>query len=112
MNENNETITPSCGNVFEDLGFPDAEEMLVKADLAISIKEIMKNKGLTQVQAAKIIGMPQPKLSAMLRGQFRGVSEAKMMECITRLGRNVQIVISSEECPASSPGRIEVSMSV
>jgi predicted XRE-type DNA-binding protein len=50
---------------------------------------------MTQTQAAEVLGMPQPKLSNMLRGQFRGISEAKMLECLTRLGWDVQIVVKT-----------------
>lgn len=67
--------------------------MLVKASLAAKIGEIIKHRHLTQQQAAEILGMPQPKLSGMLRGQFRGISEAKMLDCLNRLGRDVQIVV-------------------
>lgn len=80
-------------NVYADLGVADAEEMLVKAQLAAKIAEIIKLRKLTQIQAAALLGMPQPKLSNMLRGRFRGISEAKMLECMTLLGRDVQIVV-------------------
>lgn len=80
-------------NVYRDLGFPDAEEMLVKAQLVSKIREIIRSKGLTQVEAAKILGLPQPKLSGILRGQFRGVSERKLIDCLTSLGRDVEIVV-------------------
>ena len=80
-------------NVYADLGLENAEEMLVKAQLATKIGEIIKRRKLTQVQAAELLGMTQPKLSNLLRGQFRGISEAKMLECLTRLGRNVEIVV-------------------
>lgn len=86
-------IAKSTGNVYADLGSPDAGEMLVKARLATKIGEIIRHRHLTQQQAAEILGMPQPKLSNMLRGQFRGISEAKMLECLNRLGRDVQIVV-------------------
>jgi predicted XRE-type DNA-binding protein len=86
-------IEKGSANIFEDLGLPDAAEMQVKATLAAKIGEILKHRHLTQVQAAEILGMPQPKLSNMLRGQFRGISEAKMLECMNRLGRDVQIVV-------------------
>lgn len=86
-------IEKSSGNVYADLSIPDASEMLVKARLATKIGEILKHRHLTQQQAAEILGMPQPKLSNMLRGQFRGISEAKMLECLNRLGRDVEIVI-------------------
>ena len=80
-------------NVYEDLGLPDAAEMKVKAVLAAKIGEIIKHRHLTKIEAAEILGKPQPKLSGMLRGQFRGISEAKMLECMNRLGRDVEIVI-------------------
>ena len=86
-------IEKGSANIFEDLGLPDAAEMQVKATLAAKIGEVLKQRHLTQVQAAEILGMPQPKLSNMLRGQFRGISEAKMLECMNRLGRDVQIVV-------------------
>lgn len=86
-------IEKSSSNVYADLESPDAGEMLVKARLASKIGEIIKHRHLTQQQAADILGMTQPKLSNMLRGQFRGVSEAKMLECLNRLGRDVQIIV-------------------
>lgn len=86
-------IEKSSGNVYADLGYPDSGEMQVKAQLAGKIGEIIKRRRLTQVQAAEILGLTQPKLSGMLRGHFRGISEAKMLECLNRLGRDVQIVV-------------------
>ena len=86
-------IEISSGNVYADLGDSQADEMLVKARLAFKIGEIIKQRHLTQVEAADLLGLTQPKLSGLLRGQFRGVSEAKMLECLNRLGRDVQIVI-------------------
>ena len=82
-------------NVYADLGMPDAEEMWVKAQLASNIGEIIKRRKLTQVQAAELLGITQPKLSGLLRGQFRGISETKMLDCLTRLGRDIQIVVKS-----------------
>lgn len=87
-------VEMSSGNVYADIGLPDAEEMLVKAQLAQKIGELMQNRRLTQAAAAKLFGMTQPKVSALLRGQFRGISEAKMIECLNKLGRDVQIVIA------------------
>jgi len=86
----------SSGNVYADLGLPDSEEMFVKSQLAYKIAEIIQTKGWTQQEAAHRSGMPQSKLSLLLRGQFRSISEAKMMECLTRLGRPVQIVVGPE----------------
>jgi predicted XRE-type DNA-binding protein len=86
-------IHEGSGNVYRDLGFRDAEEMLVKAKLVHKISEIIRAKGLTQMEAAKILGLTQPKLSGILRGQFRGVSERKLIDCLTSLGRDVEIVV-------------------
>lgn len=79
-------IEESSGNVYIDLGMNDAGEMFLKAQLATKIGEIMKSRKLSQQRAAVLLGMTQPKLSNMLRGKFRGISETKMLECLTRLG--------------------------
>jgi len=88
-------IESGSNNVYVDLGVPDAEEIWVKAQLATNIGDIIKRRKLTQVQAAELLGITQPKLSGLLRGQFRGISETKMLECLTRLGRDIQIVVKS-----------------
>jgi predicted XRE-type DNA-binding protein len=80
-------------NVYVDLGFPDADDMLVKAQLVAKISEILGAKGYTQTEAARIVGLPQPKLSKLLRGQFNGFSERKLMDCLVRLGRDIQIIV-------------------
>lgn len=80
-------------NVYADLGRADADEMLVKAQLATKIAALMAQRLLTQIQASRLFGMPQPKVSAMLRGQFRGISEEKMMRCLLALGQHVEIVV-------------------
>ena len=94
-------------NVYADLGMADAEEMLVKAQLATKIGEIVKQRKLTQAQAAELLGIPQPKLSNLLRGQFRGISETKMIDCLTRLGRNVEIVVKAAS-RSKAAGRVSV----
>ncbi len=86
-------IKKSSGNVFADIGFANDQEMLVKANLALKISEIITQRRLTQIEAAAVLGIPQPKLSKLLRGQFHGVSETKMLECLNKLGRDIQIVI-------------------
>ena len=86
-------IQEGSGNVYADLGYPDAEEMLVKAKLVSKISEIVRNKGLTQVEIAKLLGLTQPRVSALFRGQFRGISERKLIDCLTSLGRDVEIVV-------------------
>jgi phage-related protein/predicted XRE-type DNA-binding protein len=100
-----QNIDISSGNVYADIGLDNADEMQVKAQLATTIGNIIKSRRLTQVEAAKLLGMTQPRLSNMLRGQFRGISEVKMLECLTRLGRDVQIVVGR---PRRTPGRMKV----
>ena len=94
-------------NVYDDLGLPDAADMLVKAQLAAKIGEIIKRRRLKQIEAAEIVGLPQPKLSGLLRGQFRGISETKMLNCLVRLGRDVKIVVGPARRRAGV-GHIEV----
>ena len=86
-------IEKGSGNIFADIGFANDQEMLVKANLALKISEIITQRRMTQIEASAILGMPQPKLSKLLRGQFHGVSETKMLECLNKLGRDIQIVI-------------------
>ena len=103
-------IEKSSGNVYSDLGLADAQEMLVKAKLASKIGEIIQRQNLTQQQAAQLLAMPQPKVSLLLRGQFRGISEAKMLECLARLGRDIDIVVKPARRRALSGtvGRVNV----
>jgi predicted XRE-type DNA-binding protein len=101
------SITQGSTNVYADLESPDSEQMLLKAQLAEKISQIIQRRHLTQTDAASILGIPQSKLSLILRGQFRGVSELKMLECLNRLGRDVQIVV--KKAPRTKPhGRISV----
>jgi predicted XRE-type DNA-binding protein len=80
-------------NVYADLGYKSADEMLVKAQLVTTIAEILTERGYTQAKAAALLGIAQPKLSKMLRGQFRGFSERKLMDCLALLGRDIDIVV-------------------
>lgn len=100
-------IEQGSGNVYADIGVADPGQMLVKAQLAAKIGSILKARHLTQAQAAEILGVPQPKVSDMLRGKFRGISETKMIECLARLGRDVQIVVKAAP-RTRKEGRVEV----
>lgn len=90
-------IEKSSGNIYEDLGFDDAPEMQVKASLAMKIGEIIKRRKMNQTEAATVLGLTQPKVSGMLRVQFRGISEVKMIDCLNRLGRDVEIVVRKHQ---------------
>jgi predicted XRE-type DNA-binding protein len=93
-------------SAYEELGFPDADLMLVKAQLVAKISQILSERACSQQEAAKVLGLTQPKLSKMLRGQFRGISEMKMMDCLVRLGLDVKIVVGSPRKAGAE--RIEV----
>ena len=102
-------VEVGSGNVYADLGFPDSESMLIKAQLAAKIAEIVHRRALTQTRTAEILGLTQPKVSAILKGQFRGISEHRLLECLTRLGRDVHIVIKPTPRNRSN-GRLTLSV--
>ena len=82
------------GNVFADIGLPNAEEHLVKAQLVFRIDGLMKKRGLKQIEAAKLFGVKQPDVSKMLRGDFRQFSVERLMRFLVALGQNVEIVVT------------------
>lgn len=88
-----EGVEAGSGNVYADLGYPDAGEMLLKARLVSKISEIVRSKKLTQAQTAKILGMTQANASAFLRGQFREIPVRTLIDYLTSLGRDVEIVV-------------------
>jgi predicted XRE-type DNA-binding protein len=90
------TYVESSGNVYADLGIENPEEMKLKAQIAMTIQRLMKQQRLTQTAAARRIGMPQPHLSDILRGKFRGYSVGKMLMILNRLGHPVVIEIQSQ----------------
>ncbi len=83
----------SSGNVFADLGLADAEKLKIKTGLVIEIRKAMKSRGLTQQEAAHRMGITQPKVSDMMRGDFTNLSERKLMDCLTRLGYDIEIKV-------------------
>ena len=100
-------IETGSTNVYADLGRDDAGEMLVKAQLASKIGDIIKRRELSQAEASGIVGIAQPKLSGMLRGQFRGISETKMLDCLARLGHEIQIVVGpARQAPGAGSIRV------
>ena len=86
-------IARSSGNVFADLGRPDAETHLLKAKLVARIDEIIRQRGLKQVEAAKLLGLSQPDVSRLLQGSFREYSVERLFRLLMALGRDVEIVI-------------------
>jgi predicted XRE-type DNA-binding protein len=102
-------VEEGSGNVYADLGYPDSDTILVKARLAAKIAEIVQRRALTQAQTAEILGLTQPKVSALLKGRFRGISEHRLLECLRRLGRDVHIVIKPTP-KGRSNGRLTLSV--
>lgn len=94
-------VEEGSGNVFADIGLPNPEERLAKADLAIRISETIRARRLTQSRAAQILKIDQPKISRLLRGQLSGFSTGRLMHFLTLLGRDVEIAVK----PASRSRR-------
>lgn len=86
-------VHQGSGNVFADLGLPDADKLRIKADLVIEIRKAISKLGLTQQQAAKRMGISQPKVSDMTRGDLSNLSERKLMDCLVRLGYDIEISV-------------------
>lgn len=84
-------VEMSSGNVFADLGLPDAEQLKIKSGLVIEISRAIRRFGLTQAEAGRRMGISQAKVSGLMRGDFSNLSERKLMECLNRLGYNIEI---------------------
>lgn len=85
------------GNVFADIGLPNPEERLLKAEVAVQIQKLMTEKQLTQVELAELVGLDQPKVSRLLRGQLSGYSLERLFSILNKLGRKIEIRVSSTE---------------
>jgi predicted XRE-type DNA-binding protein len=100
-------VTEGSGNVFADIGLPEPEEELTKAQLASHIREIIRRRRLTQVAAAKAMEIDQPKVSALINGRLANFSSERLMHLLTTLGQDIEISIKAK--PRSrAQGRIRV----
>jgi len=106
MATDNVKIERGSGNVFADLGLPDADAHLLKAELVTRIDKIIRQRGLKQVEAAKLLGLSQPDVSRLLRGSFRDYSMERLLRLLMALGRDVEIVI--RESHSERTGRLTV----
>lgn len=86
-------VEAGSGNVFADLALPDADKLKIKSGLTIEITKAIHRLRLTQSEAAKRMGISQPKVSALLRGEFSNLSERKLMDCLNRLGYDIEIKV-------------------
>lgn len=89
-------VHESSGNVFADLGLDNAEELLARATLAAEITGILRERRFTQIQAGKILGVDQPKISALYRGHFERFSLERLIRFLNALRRDVRIVIEAK----------------
>ena len=83
----------SSGNVFADLGLPHPERELLKAKLTLQIYRLIKQRGLTQTEAGKILGIKQPHVSALMRNRAGAFSVERLMDFLTALGQDVEIMV-------------------
>jgi predicted XRE-type DNA-binding protein len=97
-------VTESRGNVFADLGLKEADALMAKTVLAIHIKRVIKARRLTQAQAAEILGLDQPKVSAITSGRLEGFSTDRLMRFLNELGCDVKISVSRPH--PGSPGHV------
>jgi predicted XRE-type DNA-binding protein len=89
-------VTAGGGNVFADIGLPEPEEELTKAQLASQIRNIIQRRRLTQASAASVMGIDQPKVSALLNGRLANFSSERLMRLLTALGQDIEIKIKSK----------------
>ena len=106
MKADNVKIERGSANVFADLGLPDPDTHLLKAELVTRIDKIIRQRGLKQVEAAKLLGLSQPDVSRLLRGNFREYSMERLLRLLTVLGRDVDIII--REPHSERQGRLRV----
>src|SRR6195256_778083 len=90
----NADVTEGSGNVFADLGLPNADQELLKARLTLQIYRIIQGRGLTQTEAGKILGIPQPQVSALARNRAGNFSVGRLIEFLTALGQDVKITVT------------------
>ncbi len=105
-------VQAGSGNVFADLGLADAEAHIVKAELVTRIDAIVRQLGITQAEAARLLGLSQPDVSRLLRGDFREYSLERLLRLLTALGRDIDIVIRQPQSAGSGKLRIAASETV
>jgi predicted XRE-type DNA-binding protein len=99
-------IEVGSGNIFVDLGLPDAEELLLKAQIVVTLRRLIKARNLTQTAAAKRIGIGQPDLSNVMRGRYRGYSAERLMRMLTAFDQDIDITVRPRRGKSKEGGRI------
>jgi predicted XRE-type DNA-binding protein len=100
-------VMASSGNVFADMGLPEPEEELTKAQLVSHLRQVIKRQHLTQLAAAELMGIDQPKVSALLNGRLANFSSERLMRLLTALGQDVDITVKAKP-EGRAHGRIRV----
>lgn len=98
----NKNYEISSGNVFADLGLPNPEELLAKAELALQINRLIKQKKLTQIAAAKLLDIDQPKISALSQGKLSGFSLERLFRFLNILGQDITIKVTKTQARRKS----------
>lgn len=101
-------VERSSGNVFEDLGLADSAELLAKSEMAARIASIIDQRGLTQARAARLLGIDQPSVSDLVRGQLRGFSSDRLFRFLNALGQDVRISIAPRPSRSRRVGQLRV----
>jgi predicted XRE-type DNA-binding protein len=101
----------SSGNIFADLGLPNPEEAQAKANLVDRILDIIEDRRLTQVQAAKVLGIDQPKVSALKRGRLTDFSIERLLRFLLLLGQDVEIAVTARPRSSRKPPALRVQTS-
>ncbi|MCC2666552.1 MAG: family transcriptional regulator [Gammaproteobacteria bacterium] len=103
-------VIDSSGNVFSDLGFPDAKERLAKVKLAMKINELIAKRNLKQAQAAKILGINQPKISALANGRLKEFSIERLIEFLNKLDQDVEIFVHARPKNRKMPAHLSIAL--
>ena len=106
MNTTEPAVERGSGNVFADLDLPEADAHLLKAELVSRIDAIVRQRAITQTEAARLLGLSQPDVSRLLRGDFREYSLERLFRLLTALGRDIDIVIRQPR--SATGGRLRI----
>ncbi len=112
MTTSDSTVERGSGNVFADLGYPDADDHLLRAELVSRIDDILRQRGTTQTEAGRLLGLSRPDLSRLLRGDFREYSLERLFRLLTALGCDIDIVIRQPRSTTGGKLRIAAAESI
>ena len=109
MNAPDPAVERGVGNVFAELDLPDADAHFLKAEIVSRIDAIVRQRGIAQTEAARLLGLSQPDVSRLLRGDFREYSLERLLRLLTKLGRDIDIVI--RQTRSATGGKLRIAAS-